>query len=178
MTKKGRPNKYETHVKRKFKEIEEWLKLGASEKEIWQRLGIVKSTFYDYKSKYKEFSDLLKNSREQPVEEIKAAMLKRAKGFQYSEKRVVTQFIDFPEEIEMILSDSGINLEKFKRPKLIRTEEITKTALPDVAAGLVLLQHWDKDDEGKTKWSRDPANLEIKKEELAIKKEIAENDNW
>ena len=57
---RGAPSKYETHVKAKFSEISEWLSLGATEKEIWNNLGIHKSTFYDYKAKYKEFSDLLK----------------------------------------------------------------------------------------------------------------------
>lgn len=175
MAKKGRKNKYDTHVKPRFNEITEWLKSGASEKEIWNNLGIVKSTFYEYKNKYKDFSNLLKN-RESPVEEIKAAMFKRAKGFQYSEKRVITQYIDLPEEIICLLPEEVVK--GVKRPKLIKVEETTKTALPDVAAGLVLLQHWDKDETGKTKWSRDPAQLEMKKEELEFKKEQAESNNW
>lgn len=165
--KRGAPNKYESHVKSRFDEINEWLSLGATEKEIWSNLGIHKSTFYDYKSKYKEFSDLLKKGRKKPVEEIKAAMLKRAKGFQYEEKRVVTQRI----EIE------GVDGEKIPA-KVIRTEITTKTALPDTAAGLVLLQHWDLDEKGKPKWSRDPASREIKQRELELKEKQAENEAW
>lgn len=176
MTKRGRPSKYETHVKSKFKEIEEWVKLGATEKEIWKKLDVSKSRFYEYKSKYKEFQDLLKNNRKQPVEEIKAAMLKRAKGFQYTEKKTISQFVDLPDEIKEYLPEEVVN--NIKSPKLIRIEETTKTALPDVAAGLVLLQHWDKDKDGKTKWSRDPAQLELKQKEFEFKKEQAENENW
>jgi len=163
MTKaRGAPGKYETHVKARFNEINEWLSLGATEKEIWNNLGIHKSTFYDYKSKHKEFSDLLKKGRKKPVEEIKAAMLKRAKGFQYEEKKVVVEQIEY-DDGEIIIP-----------ARKVRTEITTKTALPDTAAGLVLLQHWAKD-EG---WSRDPQNLELKKRELELKEKQAENEAW
>lgn len=178
MNKKGRPNKYETNVKPRFDEIENWLKLGATEKEIAKRLGIHKGTLIEYKKMYSEFSNLIKKGRKQPVEEIKAAMLKRAKGFQYTEKKITTQFIELPEELIELLPSGEILDKEFKKPKLIRVEETIKTALPDVAAGLVLLQHWDKDEKGKTKWSRDPAQLELKKEELELKKEQADKDDW
>lgn len=158
----GAPSKYETHVKSRFNEIEEWLSLGATEKEIWNNLGIHKSTFYDYKSKYKEFSDLLKKGRKKPVEEIKAAMLKRAKGFQYEETKTVIERIEYNDGETIIPA------------RKVRTEVTTKTALPDTAAGLVLLQHWAKD-EG---WTRDPQSLELKKKELALKEKQAENEAW
>lgn len=168
MTKsKGRPSKYETAVKSRFNEIKEWLNIGATDKEIAANLGIHKDTLIEYKKQYSEFNDLIKNGRKSPVIQIKQAMLKRAVGFQYEEKKVVTQQI-------MIDGADGIPIPA----KVIRTEIMTKTALPDVAAGLVLLQHWDKDEKGKPKWSRDPASLEIKKQELELKEKQAENEAW
>ena len=163
MTKvRGAPSKYETHVKSRFDEIKEWLSLGATEKEIWNNLGIHKSTFYDYKSKYKEFSDLLKKGRKKPVEEIKAAMLKRAKGFQYEETKTVIERIEYED------GDTIVPARK------VRTEVTTKTALPDVAAGLVLLKHWDKD----SGWTTDPQSLELKKRELELKEKKLEEESW
>ena len=159
---RGAPSKYETHVKARFTEINKWLSLGATDKEIWNNLGIHKSTFYDYKAKHKEFSDLLKNGRKKPVEEIKAAMLKRATGFQYEEKKVITQRIEYEDGEEIIPA------------KLVRIETTTKTALPDVAAGLVLLKHWDKE----SGWTTDPQSLELKKKELELKEKQAEENNW
>ena len=164
--KRGAPNKYEEIVKPKFNEILEWLKLGATEKEIDKNLGVHKSTFIEYKKKYKELSDLIKKGRENPVVQIKAAMLKRALGFQYEEKRVMTQKIEF--------EDNG----EIRPAKIIRTEITTKTALPDTAAGLILLQHWDKNEDGSNKWSRDPASKEIKEKELELKKQALENETW
>lgn len=174
----GRPSKYETHVKARFDEIKEWLNMGATESEIAKNLGIANSTFMDYQNKYPDFSDFLKENRKKPVEEIKAAMMKRALGFKYEEKKVTTQQIDFTDWVSDILLDAGINVEKLKRPTLIKTEVTTKTVLPDVTACLILLKHWDKDENGNAKWTGDPASLEIKKEELEIKKKQAENDNW
>ena len=159
---RGAPSKYETHVKARFTEINKWLSLGATDKEIWNNLGIHKSTFYDYKSKHKEFSDLLKNGRKKPVEEIKAAMLKRATGFQYEETKTVVERIEYED------GDTIVPARK------IRTETTTKTALPDVAAGLVLLKHWDKE----SGWTTDPQSLELKKKELELKEKQAEENNW
>lgn len=163
----GRPNKYETHVKPRFEDIKKWLNLGATEKEIAKNLGIADSTFMDYKNRFPEFSDFLKENRKQPVEEIKAAMLKRALGFQYTEKKTIKQKI-------VIKGDNEENIPA----TLIKTEETIKTALPDPTCGLILLKHWDKDKDGKAKWTSDPASLQIKQEELEIKKQQAENDNW
>lgn len=166
-TKRGAPSKYESKVKSRFDEIKEWLEVGATEKEIYTNLGICKDTWIRYKIDYIELSDLIKNSRKNPVIQIKKAMLKRAVGFQYEEKKVTTQMIKFKDEA---LGEIPA--------QVIRTEVTTKTALPDPAAGLILLQHWDLDDKGHTKWSRDPANRELKKEELEFKKKQLEEESW
>lgn len=170
----GRPSKYETCVKSRFNEIKEWVNLGETEKEIAKRLGINKSTFIEYKNKYPELNDLIKENRKIPVEQIKAAMLKKALGFQYTEKKTIRQKVELPDELRTILDEYGVDINKIERPLLIKTEEIIKTALPSETAGLILLKHWDKD----TEWTGDPATLKIKKEELKIKKEQAEKDNW
>lgn len=174
----GRKSKYETDVKARFDEIKKWLETGATEKEIAKNLGIANSTFMDYKNKFPEFSDFLKDNRKHPVQEIKAAMLKRALGYQYTEKKTVKQKIDFPDELKDMLENYGIDINNIQRPILVKTEETLKTALPSETAGLILLKHWDKDKNGKAKWTGDPASLEIKKEELKLKKEQAEKENW
>ena len=159
---RGAPSKYETNVKSRFDEIKEWLELGATEKEIYTNLKISKDSWIEYKKKYTELTELIKKSRKSPVNEIKAAMLKRAKGFQYEEKKIVTERIEY---------DDG---ETIIPARKIRTEVTTKTALPDTAAGLVLLQHWAKD-EG---WTRDPQSLELKKKELELKEKKIEEESW
>jgi len=49
-----------------------------------------------------------------------------------------------------------------------------KYALPDPASAMILLKHWDKDNE----WCNDPASLKIKKEELKLKKKQMESEVW
>ena len=89
-------------------------------------------------------------------------MLKRAKGFQYEEVKTIFERIEY---------DDG---ETIIPARKVRTETTTKTALPDVAAGLVLLKHWDKE----SGWTSDPQSLELKKKELELKEKQAENDAW
>ena len=92
--KQGRPNKYDSDVKPRFEEIKEWLKLGATDKEIAENLGINKATLCEYKKKYPEFSKLIKIGRKTPVLAIKAALYKRAVGYDYEEKIVTDSEID------------------------------------------------------------------------------------
>lgn len=151
----GRPSKYESHVKARFKEIEKWCKRGATDKEIYKALGISKDAFYKYKNQYQELNDLIKKNRIDAVEEIKNALFKRAIGFQYEERK----------EIKTENEDGTTSL---------KTEKTIKTVVPDPASALILLKHWAKD-EG---WTNDPATLELKKKELKLKEKQAENDNW
>lgn len=147
----GRKNKYFTHVLPRFDEIADWCNIGASDKEIYENLQISRSCFYDYLNTYREFSDLIKTSRKNPVKQIKAALLRRACGYDYTEKRVI---------------------ESEKDGK--RTETNTKHLPPDPASAMILLKHWAKE-EG---WTNDPAILAIRKKELALKEKEIEKNNW
>ena len=53
-------------------------------------------------------------------------------------------------------------------------ETYTKTALPDPACAMILLKHWDK----AGGWTNDPATLELKKQEIELKKKESEKNNW
>lgn len=150
-SKVGRKGKYESNVLPYFEDIRGWASGGATDKEIYQCLGIGKAAFYDYKKRYQEFSDLLKEARRMPVVQIKAALFKRATGFQYEECT----------EIE----EGGV---------VIKRQRHIKQALPDPACAMILLKHWAKD-EG---WTNDPAQLELKKKELELKEKAQEGEAW
>lgn len=146
----GRPNKYETHVKSRFNEIEEWLELGATQKEICDQLGVNEKVFCKYKNEHKELNDLCKNARRKPVQQIKAALFKRATGYHYTETTTVN-------------SDKGVQITTYN-----------KYLPPDPASAMILLKHWDKE----TEWTQDPATLNLKKQELELKKEHMESEVW
>lgn len=151
MSKKGRPSKYESNVKPRFAEIKEWLQAGATDKEIAENLGVNHKVFCKYKSEFSELNELVKNGRQKTVQQIKAALFKRATGFTYIERKII------------------------ESEKNGKTEETyMKYALPDPASAMILLKHWDKENE----WTQDPALLELKKKELELKKQHIESEVW
>lgn len=147
----GRPNKYINDVKPRFDEILKWLKLGATEKEIAENLGVNQKVFCKYKKQYSELNDLIKKGRKQPVQAIKAALYKKAVGFEYTESKLIED------------SDGGWKKETYK-----------KQSLPDPTAAMMLLKHWDKEME----WTSDPASLKLRKKELELKKQQVESEEW
>ncbi len=144
-------DKYYTHVLPRFDEIRKWCEIGTTDKEIISLLGVSTSAFYRYKDNHREFRELLKESRRVPVMEIKAALYRRATGFTY-------------EEVTTVEDSDGYS----------KTTKVKKQALPDPASAMILLKHWAKD-EG---WTNDPAQLEIRKQELQLKREQAEREDW
>lgn len=160
---RGRPNKYEQNVKPRFNEILEWLQVGATEKEISENLGVNHKVFCKYKKDYPELNELVKTGRKKPVQAIKAALFKRATGFTYIEKKVIRKQIVLKGEDEEDIPAT-----------LVQTEEYTKNALPDPTAAMMLLRHWDKENE----WTNDPAIYELKKQELELKKKHLESEVW
>lgn len=166
-SKAGRKSLYEESVKSRFKEIETWLKAGSTNDEIIKMLGISKNTYYTYLKKYREFADLLKNNRKAKVMEIKNALFKRAVGFKYTETTKTVEQVDFDDNVIKILSEAGVDVLSLTEPIVTKTKTSIKQALPDPASCMILLKHWDKEEE----WTNDPQTLKIKKEELKIKKE-------
>ena len=142
--------KYETHIKPAWNLIKQMCELGQSNAKIAENLGISEKTFYNYLSEHPEFAEHLAESRKKPVEMVKSALLKRALGYKYEEQTTVT---------------SG-------KGTIVTTK--TKHLPPDPTSCLMLLKHWARDE----KWTSDPQTLELKLQELQIKKEAAEKENW
>lgn len=86
----ARPSKYETHVAPRLTEVSDWVRNGASDREVAERLGIAESTLNDYKKQFSEFSECLKKTRARVDGEVENALLKRALGYDVDE---VTQEI-------------------------------------------------------------------------------------
>ena len=154
MAKRGRKSAYEVHIKPRFAEISEWLANGATEKQIAHNLGIGYSTFAKYKAENAEFAAFLKNGRRTLVLELRGALVKKALGFSYIETKTIKKT-----EVDGSVSET--------------TETAHKQALPDVAALNLCLKNYDPDD-----WANDPQALKLKQEELKLRRETAEKDNW
>ena len=163
----GRKNKYETDVKPYFSQIKKWLENGATERQIAQNLGIGYSTFNRYKGEKEELRELIKNSRQSVVIQLRGALIKRALGFNYTESKTVSEQTELPNDMKQCLLENGFEIENVR---LIKTEISNKCALPDVAALNLALKNYDKEN-----WSNDPQLLELKKQELELKKQ---RDDW
>lgn len=149
----GRKSKYETHVKPYLQQIEEWYQ-DLDERQIAEeRLGIAVSTFENYKKKYPELREALKKGRQQLVSELKASLKKKAKGYTY-------------EETKTTIRDEG-------GKKVTTIEKIKKYAHPDTGAIHLLLKNYDP-----TWTNDDQTTIDLKREQLELAKQKAENDNW
>ena len=142
-------NKYFTHVKPRFKEIEKWISEGATQANIAKCLGISERSLRDYLRKYSDFAELYKIGKIELVKDLRSVLVKKAKGFQYTETEKILEHGIVVKEVEKI-----------------------KTALPDVAALNLLLKNYDK-----ANWANDPQMLDLKKKELKLKEKQAD-DNW
>ncbi|MBQ7227747.1 MAG: hypothetical protein IJX05_05050 [Clostridia bacterium] len=71
-------SKYESHVAPRLEEIKDWVRNGATDEDIYTRLGISKNAFYEYKRKYNDFYDSLKENRDYVDGQVENALLQSA----------------------------------------------------------------------------------------------------
>lgn len=149
----GRPNKYFTHIKPHLKQIAEWKRNGATDEQVCEQLGVSKSVFYAAKTKYPEFSEALKNSRAAFVAELRGELAKLAFKHTLKTKKVYTK------------TEGG---------NAVTYQEVTEKEVDgDIAAIHLLLKNLDRDN-----WAENPQAMDIKKQELELKRLLAEANNF
>lgn len=81
-------SKYETMVAPYIDRVTEWVRLGATEQEIADKLGVSCSSLRRYLScgrsgdeRYKALSDAFDAAKEEPDDNVEAALYKRATGY-------------------------------------------------------------------------------------------------
>lgn len=149
MGKRGRPNKYFTHIQPRLAEIQKLCTI-KTEKQIAEEMGVAYSSWKEYKKLYPDLLDAVKKGRYSLVNELRGTLIKRAKGFQYEEKKVI--------------KENGV---------IVREETTVKTAMPDVAALNLCLKNYDKDN-----WANDPQMLKVREQELKLRERQIEQNEW
>lgn len=150
----GRKSKYEECCADRLQEIKEWVSAGATDEEVAKALGISITTLYEYKKKYPKFAESFACARAEVVISIKGALLKKALGFEYEEEKRVGRKDKDGEQIILV--------EKYKR-----------YSVPSETAAAMLLRNYDKE------WiDRDNISTELKRQEMELKKAIAESNNF
>lgn len=155
MTQKGRRGKYETHVKPNLAKIQEWRKVGATVENICGVLGIGVSTWFEYEKRYPEFADAIKKGTAEFCLDLRGELAKLATKHTLETKK---QYIKKDEETGN---------------KTQYSEITTREVDADIAAINLLLKNLDRDN-----WSNDPQNLELRKQELELRKQIAAANNF
>ena len=148
----GRKDRYESHVAPKLKDISKWI-TTLTEGQIAKKLGIAPCTFQKYKNEHPELQQALIDGCETLKEELKDSLRKKAKGYYYTETKTT------------IRKEGGTE---------IRTiEKYEKYAQPDTGAIHLLLKNIDP------AWHNDDsATMDLKKQELELKKQKQEENNW
>lgn len=149
MAKAGRKTKYFTHVEPYLNDIKSWTE-SMTEEQIAKRLGVGYRNFCEYKRKYPQLEQAIKKGRSNLVEDLRSVLIKKAKGFSYEEKKIITDSQGYT-----------------------RKETVQKYAQPDVAAINLLLKNYDKKN-----WSNDPQAMEIRKKELELRERQVEANEW
>lgn len=154
MAKTGRKSKYDTEIKPHLKEIENAVKNGATCSEIANALNIAESTLYKYKAEKAEFSAAFARGRASIVIEIRAALLKKALGFEYEEEKRVGR-------------------KDAKGENIVLVEKYKKYQPPSETAAAMLLRNYDEN------WlDKDNATTQLKQQEFELRKAIADSNNF
>ena len=151
--KAGRKGKYETHVLPFFDKIDKLLNEGASEKQCAEALNISYAAWNKYKVEYPAFGELCGKPRTKLIENLRSALVKRALGFEYEEKKT---YYRKPRGA----SDNEV--------EYIYSEVYKKQALPDTTAIFGALNIYDPE------YVKDKKAHELKERELELKKLQAE----
>ena len=144
----GRSSKYETHVKPHLEEIKKYISEGATEKDIIDWLDIASSTFYEHKNKYPELRESLNRPKKESVMQVKNALLKRALGYTYQEKK------------------QYLTKDKETGKETLRVETFEKHCPPDVGAIAMFLRNNDEEfrDKDKAYYDFEEMSMELKKQ--------------
>lgn len=150
----GRKSKYEEFCAPHIDDIKKWVSAGATDKEIADALDVSLTTLYEYKKKYPKFANAFARGRKIICFEIKGALLKKALGFEYEEEKRVGRKDKDGEQVILV--------EKYKR-----------YSAPSETAAAMLLRNYD------AAWlDRDNVSTDMRKQELELRKAIAEANNF
>ena len=115
----------------------------------------------------------IKRGRTDLVSDLKSALIRKAKGYEYTETKITKQKAELPDLMKQALIEAGFKKEDLERVDLVKTEISRKKASPDVAAINLLLKNYDKEN-----WANDPQMLQIRQEELRLREKQVESNTW
>lgn len=137
-------------VVNRLDELEDWARQGATNEIIAKKLGITRQTLWKYTNDNVDIFNAIKRGREDLTIELRSALIKKAIGYEYEEREYYTD-------------DNGKK----------RMKKVVKYSHPDVAAINLALKNYDRDN-----WANDPQMLELRKQEVELRKKQIESNLW
>ena len=134
-----------------LEQIKKWKKLGATDEQIYRQLGVSKACWYKYIADNQDIKDALKIGVEAFAIELKGELARQALKHTLETKK---QYVKVDQETGH---------------KTSYTEITTKEVDGNVAAAHLLLKNIDRDN-----WKESWDNYEFKKQELEIRKQLAD----
>lgn len=131
--------------------LQGWAREGLTDEQIADKIGVSRSTLYEWKKKYSDISDTLKRGKAVVDYQVENALLKRALGFKYKE----------------VVKGLKKNSETGET-ELTVVREVIKEALPDTTAQIFWLKNRCPD-----KWRDKTEDINDNKSDNEIKINIA-----
>lgn len=148
----GRKNKYETNIKPHLKEVRE-LAANLTEYQIARKFGVTPQSLESYKKNYPELLEALRDGKKDLVNELKMTLIKKAKGFTYTESK------------QTLREEGG------KKIKVV--EKYEKYAQPDTGAIHLLLKNLDDS------WRNDDKEtIDQKRKQLELAERKVDQNEW
>lgn len=122
MSKVGRKSKYHEYVEPYLQRIEHLCRMGATEEEICQKLGVSVPSFTSYKHEFPALLKSLKRGKSDADDAVEAALFKRATGYTTEEVKTNTYV------------DNNNNQKQFRT-------SITREIPPDTTAAIFWLKN-------------------------------------
>lgn len=148
---RGRKSKLDV-IRENLEQIKQWKRLGATDEQVAKQLGISRSTWYEHLSKNPDLSDAIKTSVEYFVMDLRGELARQAfKHTLETKKQYIKKDLETGHATQY-------------------TEITTKEVDGNIGAAHLLLKNLDKDN-----WKEDWNTYEFKKQELELKKQMADN---
>lgn len=147
----GRKSKIDI-VRDNLEQIKQWKKTGATDEQIYKQLGVSKACWYKYIADNQDIRDAIKTSVEFFVMDLRGELARQAFKHTLETKK---QYIKVDQETGH---------------KTSYTEITTKEVDGNIAAAHLLLKNLDGEH-----WKENWDTYEFKKQELEIRKQLADN---
>lgn len=149
MGRKGRKERYSTHVQPFLQEIARW-KTTMTEEQIADRLGIAYSTFQKYKVDHDELNQVCMFGDRQNINDIYSSLLKKAKGYDYETTKDV--------------------LDKYGTVHTLKTTH--HQPMSEKAAEIYIKNHT------RDYHTADTEEIENRRREIKLKEQKADDEKW